>query len=96
MTYASTVEQADALGYCIISRKFHLASRIDRIDWKEYMAKQHSPWSLEDGLAWTRHFSDVELADHYRRVVSNDTITVPWAWAKKLKKSGEGYTEFKS
>ena len=47
-----TLAQARAAGYCITSRRHRSANRLDRQDWREYMAKQHAPWDPEgDGKA---------------------------------------------
>lgn len=59
-------------GYCVISNRYMMVSRIDREDWKEYMAIQHCPWDIEEGLCWVYSLKDA--ANHYRRVYSNDRI----------------------
>ena len=61
-------------GYCVTSRKFGIVSRIDRADWKIYMAKKHSPWSLEEGLEWVEALGEAGAEDHYRRCYSKDSI----------------------
>ena len=60
-------------GYCRISNRHGIVSRIDRSDWKEYMAKKHSPWSIEAGMEWVS-FLGTNAEDHYRRCYSKDTI----------------------
>jgi hypothetical protein len=61
-------------GYRITSRKYGSVSRIDREDWKEYMAEQHAPWDIEEGRRWVKGLGDRVAADHYRRVYSKDHI----------------------
>lgn len=61
-------------GYRIVSRKYGIISRIDREDWKEYMAEKHAPWDIEEGLAWIKHLGDLHAADFYRRCHSKDTV----------------------
>ena len=75
-----------ALGYCVTSRKFGLVSRIDRDDWKEYMALLYSPWSLKVGMDWVSVLGD-GAEDHYRRCYSTDTIEVGQSRAKSFPKS---------
>jgi len=83
---------ADAVtrGYCVISRKHRTAARVDRADWREYMAQQHAPWDPEgDGRAWVDGLDQGghTAADGYRRVYSQDRITVPEEWLKSMPKS---------
>ena len=61
-------------GYRITSRKYGLVSRIDREDWKEYMAEQHAPWDIREGRKWVNILGDRSAADHYRRVYSKDHL----------------------
>lgn len=63
-------------GYRITSRKYGMISRIDRDDWKEYMAEKHAPWDIEEGRKWVRVLGDLHAADHYRRVYSKDTLEI--------------------
>ena len=66
-----------AEGYRVVSRKYGMISRIDRKDWKEYMAKQHAPWDAEgEGIKWVQLLGDRAAADHYRRVYSKDTLEI--------------------
>ena len=90
-----TLAQARAAGSCITSRRHRLANRLDRRDWREYMAKRHAPWDPEgDGKAWVECLGDY-AADHYRRCYSKDKITVPEEWVKPLGNSRDGPTEFR-
>ena len=93
----ATVEEAKARGYCITSRRYCMASRIDREDWKEEMARRHiSEKFIEQGRQWVANAMKHGWAgDHYRRIYSNDTITVPASWMPKLGNSMEGPNEFK-
>lgn len=80
---------ADA-GYCVVSRKHKTVSRIDRPDWREYMAAKHAPWDpMGEGMAWARTSGS---ADHYRRLYSKDTKIVTDLGA--YPSSGEGPTEY--
>ena len=72
-----TAKELMEMGYRVTSRKWGLVSRIDRPDWKEYMAKHHSPHSLEEGLEWVKLLGEAGAEDHYRRVYSEDTLEVP-------------------
>lgn len=63
----------DTSGYFVVSGKHNIVARIDRPDWREFMAKEHSPWSLVDGFAWAM---SAGAADHYRRCYSQDKMEV--------------------
>jgi hypothetical protein len=65
-------------GYRIISRAHRLAARVDREDWKEFLATKGAC---------------VE-ADFYRRVYSKDVITVSSYAARKLPSSCHDQTGF--
>lgn len=58
--------------YCIINENFGIVARIDREDWKEYMAERMFK-SVEEGWEFMSLQSDSELADIYRRKFSKDT-----------------------
>lgn len=61
-----------AAGYRRTSRRHLGLCRIDRPDWREYMAFQHAPWDpAGDGMEWVKN---VGAADHYRRCYSEDRI----------------------
>jgi len=47
-----TIEEAKRQGYCIVSRKYRIASRIDRPDWRE-----HCPESNNDADLYRRCYS---------------------------------------
>lgn len=60
-------------GFRRVSNSGLIVSRIDRHDWREYMARQHSPWDPSgDGMKWvfvlSRQAGSAE--DHYRRCYS--------------------------
>lgn len=65
------VAKLKANGYCRVSRKHRMLARLDRPDWREHMARKHSPWSFEEGTQWA---SASGMADHYRRCYSTDVI----------------------
>ena len=58
--------------YCIINENFGIVARIDRPDWKEYMAARMFR-NVEEGLDFMSLQSDAQLADIYRRKFSQDT-----------------------
>jgi len=64
-----TVEALIAKGYLVVSRRWNAVSRIDRPDWKEYMASQHPR-----GMEWVNILGEQSAETHYRRVYSKDTI----------------------
>ena len=70
-----TAQQLINAGYRRTSNSYRMVSRVDRPDWKEHMAKQHSPWSFEDGMKWVNGLGS-SASDHYRRVYSKDTLMV--------------------
>jgi hypothetical protein len=63
-------------GYRVTSRRHRMAARVDRADWREHMARQHSPWDPEgEGMAWVNALGN-SAPDFYRRVYSKDKITL--------------------
>lgn len=63
-------------GYRRVSTKHQLVSRVDRPDWREYMAMRHCPHDPEGlGNRWVMCLGK-GAADHYRRVYSKDTLNV--------------------
>jgi len=75
-------------GYCITSRKHNMAARIDRQDWREYMAQMHTPWDPRgEGRDWVVGLS-AGAADFYRRVYSKDKKILDYTTANLLPKSG--------
>lgn len=83
-----------ASGYCPVSNKFRMLSRLDRPDWLEHMAfKQTGGFpgdpakNQEDGLRWARGLGP-GAADFYRRVHSKDVLDyVPDAVFRKVKQA---------
>lgn len=64
------------LGYRRVSNSSRGISRVDRTDWREYMAAQHAPGDpTGEGKLWV---DALELAhsaaDFYRRVYSKDQL----------------------
>ena len=59
-----TADELTRQGYRRVSNKFGMVARIDRPDWLEFMLEQ-SPHLI------------ASLADQYRRVHSQDVLTVP-------------------
>lgn len=81
-------------GYAITSCALNGASRIDRSDWKEHMAKQHAPWDpTGDGMDWVNCLGN-RAADHYRRAYSKDNISIPGPWMRYMPRSGDCATGF--
>lgn len=74
-------------GYRRTSNRHGMLARVDRPDWKAYMALRHSPWDPEgEGRRWVEALGN-GAADHYRRVYSGDVITVPRKIAGKVPSS---------
>jgi len=73
-----SVKELIAKGYRRTSNKFGVVSRIDRPDWRGYMALKHSPWSLEAGMDWVKLLEKTpgQAEDHYRRCYSEDTLEI--------------------
>lgn len=74
MDYQQEANRLMALGYRRTSTRHRIISRIDRVAWKVYMAKKHSPWSLKAGLRWVVMLGIDSGPDHYRRCHSEDRI----------------------
>jgi len=70
-------------GYRRTNNKYGLISRIDRPDWKEFMAKSHSPWNIEAGMRWVESLGE-SASDYYRIVYSHDTIEVGQRYGKLI------------
>jgi hypothetical protein len=93
------VNEAITAGYVITSRAGRHATRIDRRDWREHMAKEHAPWDPEgQGMDWVKCLDQGGhgAADHYRRCYSRDSIIVPQEWVGKMKNSGQGPREYRA
>lgn len=98
---SNTTKSSDALlnelrsqGYLRTSNNFCMVARIDREDWKEVMAKSHSPWDIEEGLKWVDALGKTGAEDYYRRCCSKDKKVVPREIFKQLKSSGDKATGF--
>lgn len=63
------------MGYRRISNSAQMVARVDRSDWKEFMAKSHAPWSITAGLRWIESLG-AQASDHYRRCFSHDKLTI--------------------
>lgn len=75
MDLKENAEYLMSQGYYRVSRKGKVLSRIDRKNWKEYMAKEYAPWDIKEGEKWVASLGQ-GAGDHYRRVYSNDKIVV--------------------
>lgn len=80
LTAALKADLLIASGYCPISNKYRMVSRLDRPDWLEYMAFLHTEGlrgtpeeNLKEGMRWATGLGD-GAADFYRRVHSGDTL----------------------
>lgn len=62
-----------ASGYRATSNKYKMISRLDRVDWREYMAQKHAPWDIEEGFKWIDAMGSYAI-EFYHRVYSRDTI----------------------
>ncbi len=59
------------LGYRRVSNSYGIVARIDRPDWKAFMAAEHP-----GGMSWVESLSQQpgSAEDHYRRCYSKDTL----------------------
>jgi len=75
-------------GYRRTSCKFGTVSRVDRPDWREYMARDHAPWDINEGLEWVEALGD-SAGDYYRRVLSKDHKEIGKEYAKFFPSSSD-------
>ena len=75
-------------GYRRTSCRFGSISRVDRPDWREYMARKHAPWDINEGIAWVDSLGN-RAGDFYRRVLSKDHKDVGPEYAKFFPSSGK-------
>ena len=95
MADARQLRAWERAGYARTSNASGMVSRIDRKDWREHMAQQHSPHDWQGaGMAWVKLLGKKGAADHYRRCYSNDNLIIGSA-ARKLPPSADGPTEFR-
>jgi hypothetical protein len=83
------IERLKKRGYCRISRKFGLLSRIDCNNWRERLAAGHVR-----GMDWVKLLGDKSAADYYRRCASKDHLEVGKDAGLKFPTSGDGPTEY--
>jgi hypothetical protein len=76
-----------AQGYRVTSIRHRRVTRIDRPDWLEHMAHQMRR-SIADFTARGDMYSMGGWCDHYRRVYSQDHLTVPKDYINKIPNSG--------
>lgn len=92
-------KELTAQGYRRISNRFRIISRIDHPDWKEYMAREHAPWDIEEGMQWVLNFRPGEAEDWYRRCLSKDILkNIPEEIYQEIPGSGHdpiGYVSLK-
>lgn len=70
----SSVPAMIAAGYRRVSNSYCHLARLDRPDWREYMAYQQAPWDpAGEGMDWVRRRG---MADHYRRCYSPSVIAL--------------------
>lgn len=62
-----------ASGYRATSNKYKMVSRLDRADWRDYMARKHAPWDIDEGYKWIGAMGSYAI-EFYHRVYSRDTI----------------------
>lgn len=93
-----SAEELIARGYRRISNKYGAVARIDRPDWVEHMARvtRRAPADFytrnPDGTLTT---VSATWADHYRRCISEDVLTLdPPSEARAIPSSMESCTEF--
>lgn len=80
-------------GYARVSNAYGMISRIDREDWREHMAQQHSPNNVEFGRKWVKCLG-AYAADHYRRIYSNDKMELGRTKGRNFPSSQDGPTEY--
>lgn len=67
-------------GYCPGSNKYRIVSRIDRADWREHMAVEHTKGfsnrteAEAQGRRWVQGLGDASAASFYRSCVTEDKI----------------------
>lgn len=88
-----TAKELIAQGYRRTSNAFGLVSRIDRPDWKEYMASLHP-----NGMDWVHALEQTpgSAEDHYRRCYSKDTLELSRSVAKQIPPSGGSSVGYKA
>lgn len=71
-----SIDDLIAQGYCRVSNKHLTVARIDRADWKAFMARERAPWdSAGEGMDWVEALhKHRQAADHYRRCYSKDKV----------------------
>jgi len=82
-------------GYRCTSNRHRMVSRLDRPDWREHMARDHTRGfrgdpqrNLDEGMKWVAVLG-TGAADHYRRVLSRDKIErVPQEVYDRIKRIG--------
>jgi hypothetical protein len=79
--FVAVAERLIRSGYCPVSNKHFMLSRIDRPDWREHMALKHCGGRDEEdpfwkAMEWVAMLGEQGAADHYRRCYSKDRITV--------------------
>lgn len=95
---AAEAARLAASGYRPVSRRHRSLSRIDRQDWREWMARDHTRGfrgpaerNLAEGRSWVECLGQ-GAADHYRRVHSRDVIRlVPQDLFDALRRLGPDY-----
>lgn len=91
-----TTQELIARGYRRVSRRFGHVARVDRPDWREELARRHSPWDPEgEGMRWVNALGD-GAADFYRRGYSKDVVVLSQTVALRVLPSAwdtTGYVE---
>jgi hypothetical protein len=84
-------------GYCPISNKYRILARLDRPDWKEYMAeKRVRGWpgnadkNHEQAMKWVNGLGH-GAADFYRRMYSRDKLTVSGDIFQQVRKANSSH-----
>jgi len=80
-------------GYRRVSNKHCIISRVDRPDWKWFMADTRSPHDYTAGTSWVKCLG-LGAADFYRRVYSKDTKVVTLEIAKHIESSNNSSISF--
>lgn len=69
-------ESLIARGYRRISNTHRIVARVDREDWRIFLARAQAPWNLSEGSDWVECLGN-SAADYYRRCFSTDKKIIP-------------------
>ena len=94
MRIKDMADRLTAQGYRRVSNSCRMIARVDRPDWRLFMAKEHSPWNIDEGLAWIEGLGYRAASDYYRRVHSKDKKMVTTEIFKRIPSGGDSLCGF--